>query len=73
MLRDPARQRTVLRARLLSAAALAASLVMGPVIGVVAADNPSLKSELTVLAHDWERVTLQISDRNEQERQMITM
>ncbi len=35
-----------------------------------ASENPSLKSELLRLAHDWEHVKLQVSDRDDQERQM---
>jgi hypothetical protein len=35
-----------------------------------ASEDRSLKSELLRLAHDWEHVKLQVSDRDDQERQM---
>ncbi|MGO8911314.1 MAG: hypothetical protein ACLQDM_18615 [Bradyrhizobium sp.] len=35
-----------------------------------ASEDPSLKSELLRLAHDWEHVKLQVVDRDDQERQM---
>jgi tetratricopeptide (TPR) repeat protein len=38
-----------------------------------ASENPSLKSELLRLAHDWEHVKLQVSDRDDQERQMASL
>ena len=38
-----------------------------------ASETPSLKSELLRLAHDWEHVKLQVSDRDDQERQMASL
>ena len=38
-----------------------------------ASEIPSLKSELLRLAHDWEHVKLQVSDRDDQERQMASL
>jgi tetratricopeptide (TPR) repeat protein len=38
-----------------------------------AGENPSLKSELLRLAHDWEHVKLQVSDRDDQETQMANL
>jgi hypothetical protein len=40
---------------------------------VQATENSSLKSELLRLAHDWEHVKLQVSDRDDQERQMASL
>ncbi len=38
-----------------------------------AVDNPSLKSKLLRLAHDWEHVKLQVVDRGDQEMQMASL
>ena len=38
-----------------------------------AGENPSLKSELLRLAHDWEHVKLQVVDRSDQESQMADL
>jgi tetratricopeptide (TPR) repeat protein len=47
------------------------TLLLGALsISAQAGENPSLKSELLRLAHDWERVKLQVIDRDDQERQM---
>jgi tetratricopeptide (TPR) repeat protein len=40
---------------------------------VRAGEASSLKSELLRLAHDWEHVKLQVSDRDDQERQMANL
>jgi tetratricopeptide (TPR) repeat protein len=42
-------------------------------VSAQAGENPSLKSELLRLAHDWERVKLQVIDRDDQERQMASL
>ena len=39
-------------------------------VSAQADENPSLKSELLRLAHDWEHVKLGVGDRDDQERQM---
>jgi tetratricopeptide (TPR) repeat protein len=47
------------------------TLLLGALsISAQAGENPSLKSELLRLAHDWEHVKLQVIDRDDQERQM---
>jgi len=38
-----------------------------------AGEDPSLKSELLRLSHDWEHVKLQVSDRDDQEKQMASL
>jgi tetratricopeptide (TPR) repeat protein len=38
-----------------------------------AIENPSLKSELLRLAHDWEHVKLEVVDRDDRERQMADL
>ena len=51
-------------------AVFATFLLVGDCVRAHATENPSLKSELLRLAHDWEHVKLQVSDRDDQERQM---
>ena len=50
--------------------AIATILLVALSVGAQASETPSLKSELLRLAHDWEHVKLQVSDRDDQERQM---
>ena len=52
--------------------AIATLLVVGIVCGH-AGEAPSLKSELLLLAHDWEQVKLLVSDRDDQEKQMASL
>lgn len=42
-------------------------------VNAQAEENPSLKSELLRLAHDWEHVKLQVIDRGDQESQMADL
>jgi len=50
------------------------TLLLGAVsVSAQAGENPSLKSELLRLAHDWEHVKLQVIDRDDQERQMAEL
>jgi hypothetical protein len=53
--------------------AIATLLLVALSVCVQASENPSLKSELLRLAHDWEHVKLQVSDRDDQERQMASL
>jgi tetratricopeptide (TPR) repeat protein len=55
------------------ATAIATILLVALSACVQAAENSSLKSELLRLAHDWEHVKLQVSDRDDQERQMASL
>jgi len=54
-------------------AAIATLLLVALSVCAQAIDDPVLKSELLRLARDWEHVKLQISDRDEQERQMANL
>ena len=56
-----------------SVAAITTLLLVALSACVQAAENSSLKSELLRLAHDWEHVKLQVSDRDDQERQMASL
>ena len=56
-----------------SVAAITTLLLVALSVCVQASENPSLKSELLRLAHDWEHVKLQVSDRDDQERQMASL
>ena len=56
-----------------SVAAITTLLLVALSVCAQASDNLSLKSELLRLAHDWEHVKLQISDRDDQERQMASL
>jgi tetratricopeptide (TPR) repeat protein len=49
---------------------IATLLLAAPFRCARAAENPSLKSDLLRLAHDWEHVKLQVTDRDDQESQM---
>ena len=53
--------------------AIATILLVALSVCVQATENTSLKSELLRLAHDWEHVKLQVSDRDDQERQMASL
>jgi tetratricopeptide (TPR) repeat protein len=53
--------------------AIATILLVALSVRVHASENSSLKSELLRLAHDWEHVKLQVSDRDDQERQMASL
>jgi tetratricopeptide (TPR) repeat protein len=53
--------------------AIATILLVALSVCVQATENSSLKSELLRLAHDWEHVKLQVSDRDDQERQMASL
>ena len=55
------------------ATAIATILLVALSACVQATENSSLKSELLRLAHDWEHVKLQVSDRDDQERQMASL
>ena len=47
------------------------TLLLGALsVSAQAGENPSLKSDLLRLARDWERVKLQVIDRDDRERQM---
>jgi tetratricopeptide (TPR) repeat protein len=53
---------------------LLGALLLGALsVSAQAGENPSLKSELLRLAHDWEHVKLQVIDRDDQERQMADL
>ena len=54
-------------------AAIATLLLVALSMCAQASENPSLKSELLRLARDWEHVKLQVSDRDDQERQMASL
>jgi tetratricopeptide (TPR) repeat protein len=50
------------------------ALLLGALsVSAQAEENPSLKSELLRLAHDWEHVKLQVVDRDDQEKQMAEL
>lgn len=53
--------------------AITTVLLLALSVCVHATENSPLKSELLRLAHDWEHVKLQVSDRDEQERQMASL
>ena len=53
--------------------AIATLLLVAFSVCAEAGENPSLKSELLRLAHDWEHVKLQVTDRDDQERQMASL
>jgi tetratricopeptide (TPR) repeat protein len=54
-------------------AAIATLLLVAQSVCARASETSSLKSELLRLAHDWEHVKLQVSDRDDQERQMAIL
>ena len=54
-------------------AAIATLLLVALSVCAKASENPSLKSELLRLASDWEHVKFQISDRDDQEKQMASL
>jgi tetratricopeptide (TPR) repeat protein len=53
--------------------AIATLLLVALSVCAKAGEIPSLKSELLRLAHDWEHVKLQVSDRDDQEKQMASL
>jgi len=53
--------------------AIATVLLVALSVCVQAAENPSLKSELLRLARDWEHVKLEVSERDDQEKQMANL
>ena len=53
--------------------AIATLLLVALSVCAKAGENPSLKSELLRLSHDWERVKLQVSDSDDQEKQMASL
>ena len=55
------------------ATAIATLLLVALSVCAKAGEIPSLKSELLRLARDWERVKLQVSDRDDQEKQMASL
>ena len=55
------------------ATAIATLLLVALSVCAKADENPSLKSELLRLARDWEHVKLQVSDRDDQEKQMASL
>jgi tetratricopeptide (TPR) repeat protein len=54
-------------------AAIATLLLVALSVCAKAGEIPSLKSELLRLARDWEHVKLQVSDRDDQEKQMASL
>jgi tetratricopeptide (TPR) repeat protein len=54
-------------------AAIATFLLVALSVCAKAGEIPSLKSELLRLARDWEHVKLQVSDRDDQEKQMASL
>jgi len=55
------------------ATAIATLLLVALSVCAKAGEIPSLKSELLRLARDWEHVKLQVSDRDDQEKQMASL
>jgi tetratricopeptide (TPR) repeat protein len=55
------------------ATAIATLLLVALSVCAKAGEIPSLKSELFRLARDWEHVKLQVSDRDDQEKQMASL
>jgi hypothetical protein len=56
-----------------NAAAIATLLLVAQSVCARSGEASSLNSELLRLAHDWEHVKLQVSDRDDQERQMASL
>ena len=54
-------------------ASIATLLLVALSVCAKAGEIPSLKSELFRLARDWEHVKLQVSDRDDQEKQMASL
>jgi tetratricopeptide (TPR) repeat protein len=52
---------------------IATLLLVASIMCARAAEKPSLKSELLRLAHDWEHVKLEVTDRDDQESQMAEL